>query len=270
MPELDQRAVFALLLTLAAGMSTGIGSVLGLFNRSFNPRVLALALSFSAGVMIQVSFVEIFPKARAALAESLGVQLGYAVTVAAFFGGIAAMALLDQLLPSHAMVLPPSQAEAGEVNEHDANLLLRMGMFSALAIGIHNFPEGLATFVAALSNPKLGIGIALAIAIHNIPEGLAISAPIYYATRNRQKAFLLSFASGLAEPVGALVGYLLLRSVLTPVVMGVIFASVAGVMVYICLDELLPAAQRYGTHHQMIAGVMAGMLVMSLSLVLLA
>ena len=266
----DQHVVFALLLTLAAGLSTGIGSVLGLLNRRFSPRILALSLSFSAGVMIQVSFVEIFPKARTALTGALGSQAGYGSTVGAFFTGIAVMAALDQLLPSHAMVLPPDGEERPANNDHgQSRMLMRMGLFSALAIAIHNFPEGLATFVAALDNPRLGLGIALAIAIHNIPEGLAISAPIHYATGSRSKAFWLSFGSGLAEPLGALLGYWLLRPVMSPLVLGLIFASVGGVMVYICLDELLPAAQRYGTHHQMIAGVIAGMLVMSISLVLL-
>lgn len=268
---LNQHVAFALLLTLAAGLSTGIGSLLGLLNRRFSPRVLALSLSVSAGVMMQVSFVEIFPKARAALSLDLGNRAGYAWTVVAFFGGIAVMAAIDQLLPSHA--LAPSLEDGQDQRARSLNesrSLLRMGLFSALAIGIHNFPEGLATFVAALNNPKLGISIALAIAIHNIPEGLAISAPVYYATGSRSQAFWLSFASGLAEPLGALVGYSLLHSIMTPLVQGLIFASVGGVMVYICLDELLPAAQRYGSHHLMIAGVIGGMLVMSLSLVLLA
>lgn len=148
--------------------------------------------------------------------------------------------------------------------------LARMGLFSALAIAIHNFPEGLATFVAALNNPRMGVGIALAIAIHNIPEGLAIAAPIHYATGSRSKAFWLSFISGLSEPVGALLGYLVLGTSMTPVVTGVTFAAVGGVMVYICLDELLPAAQRYGSHHLMIGGVICGMLVMSISLILLS
>lgn len=267
----EQHVQFALLLTLAAGLSTGIGSMLGLLNRSFSPRLLALSLSFSAGVMIQVSFVEILPKARLALASQLGTRVGYGWSLLAFFVGIAVMALLDQLLPSHAMVLPSAGGrEWAPTTPEESRGLLRMGLFSALAIAIHNFPEGLATFLAALSNPRLGIGIAIAIAIHNIPEGLAISAPIHYATGNRSQAFWLSFASGLAEPLGAMLGYTLLRSLMSPVVMGGIFAGVGGVMVYICLDELLPAAQRYGTHHQMIAGVIAGMVVMSLSLVLLS
>lgn len=272
MPGLqDQHVQFALLLSLAAGLSTGIGSLLGLLNRGFNPRLLALSLSFSAGVMIQVSFVEIFPKARSALVAELGSRNGYGLTVVAFFCGIAAMALMDRLLPGQGLVLP--EGETGAAGPHsaaEARTLVRMGLFSALAIAIHNFPEGLATFVAALNNPKLGIGIALAIAIHNIPEGLAIAAPMHYATGSRSQAFWLSFASGLSEPLGALLGFLVLGPVMTPLVTGVIFAAVGGVMVYICLDELLPAAQRFGSHHLMIAGVIGGMLVMSLSLVLLA
>jgi ZIP family zinc transporter len=264
--ELDQRVLFAFLLTLAAGLCTGLGSLLGLMSRRFSPRVLTLSLSFSAGVMIYVSFVEIFPKARQALALGLGPATGYAATVLAFFAGMLLIALIDHSLPSHNLALPEDDPSGAR-----SRTLLRTGLFSALAIGIHNFPEGLATFVGALSSPRLGIGIAIAIAIHNIPEGLAISAPVYFATGSRSKAFWVSFASGLAEPIGALVGYGLLRSVLNDTVMGVLFASVAGLMVYICLDELLPAAQRTGAHHHlMIAGVTAGMVVMSISLVLLA
>ncbi len=264
--ELDSQVIFALLLTLAAGLSTGIGSVLGLVNRRFSPKVLTAALSFSAGVMLYVSFVEIFPKARQALTAALGAPLGYTLTVLAFFAGMAAIALVDQLLPQHQAPLTPVPLPQSSRPD-----LLRTGLFSALAIAIHNFPEGLATFIGALANPRLGMGIALAIAIHNFPEGLAVSAPIYYATGSRRLAFWVSLASGLAEPVGAVIGYLFLRSVLNDLVLGLVFASVAGVMIYICLDELLPTAQRMASHHQlMIGSVLAGMVVMSISLVLLA
>lgn len=257
--------MFAFLLTLGAGLSTGIGSLVGVLSRRFRPSVLTLALSFSAGVMLFVSFVEIFPKARQALTPALGTSLAYLVAVLAFFAGMLVLALIDRLLPSHELTLLPLRDGA------DASALMRTGLFSALAIGIHNFPEGLATFAAALSEPRLGIGIAIAIAIHNIPEGLAISAPVYYATGSRRHAFLISLASGLAEPVGALVGYGLLRPLMSDLVLGLVFASVAGIMIYICLDELLPAAQRTGAHHHlMMGGVTAGMAVMSLSLVLLA
>jgi zinc transporter, ZIP family len=269
--ELDSRVVFAFLLTLAAGLSTGLGSVLGLLNRRFSPRVLTVALSFSAGVMLYVSFVEIFPKARDSLTTALGSPLGYAAAVATFFGGMGAIALVDQLLPRHDSALAPA-LQAGVQPSHTSKPeLLRTGLFSALAIAIHNFPEGLATFIGALSSPRLGIGIAIAIAIHNIPEGLAVSAPIYYATGSKRKAFWISLASGLAEPLGAVIGYVFLRAVLNDLVLGLVFSSVAGVMIYICLDELLPTAQRMASQHQlMIGGVLAGMVVMSISLVLLA
>lgn len=143
-----------------------------------------------------------------------------------------------------------------------------MGLFSALAIGIHNFPEGLATFIGALQDPALGISIAAAIAIHNIPEGIAVSVPIYYATQSRQKAFALSFLSGLAEPVGALLGYFLLIQFFSDAIFGIVFAGVAGIMVYISLDELLPTAEEYGEHHIAIYGLISGMLIMAISLLL--
>ena len=213
------------------------------------------------------------------MTAALGSQLGYGAALLAFFAGIGVIALIDHLLPSHQLepaTLPATATGSGTSSDARTDSapvppeLLRTGLFTALAIAIHNFPEGLATFVGAIANPRLGIGIALAIAIHNIPEGLAISAPIYYATGNRRQAFVLSFLSGLAEPVGALVGYGLLRQVFNDVVFGLVFASVAGIMVYICFDELLPAARRHGAHQLMIAGVMAGMAVMGISLVLLS
>ena len=145
-----------------------------------------------------------------------------------------------------------------------------MGLFTALAIGIHNFPEGLATFIAALNDTGLGIAIAVAIAIHNIPEGIAVSVPIYYATGSKKKAFWYSFSSGLAEPVGAMIGFLILMPFLSPLLFGMIFAGVAGIMVFISIDELLPAAQEFGEHHLSIYGLIAGMMVMAMSLLLFA
>ena len=143
-----------------------------------------------------------------------------------------------------------------------------MGMFTALAIAIHNFPEGLATFAAALSDPALGLSIAVAIAIHNIPEGISVSVPIYYATGSKKKAFYYSFLSGVAEPVGALIGYFILLNFFSEFVFGILFAGVAGIMVFISLDELLPSAQKYGEHHLSIYGLILGMAVMALSLLM--
>ena len=260
---------FALGLTVFAGLSTGIGSLLGLLSKSFNPKVLTLSLGFSAGVMLYVSFVEIFVKARDSLSAVVGDNMGYVWTVVAFFAGVFLIALIDRLLPSYENPHEHNlQEKIQEGSEHDKRRLMRMGIFTALAIGIHNFPEGLATFMGGLTNPALGVSIAVAIAIHNIPEGLAVSAPVYFATGSRKKAFVLSFLSGFAEPIGALIGYFLLRSIFDDTMFGVIFASVAGIMVYISLDELLPAAEEYGEHHLAIGGVIGGMIVMAGSLLL--
>lgn len=255
-------------LTLFAGLSTGIGSAIAFFTKHTNTKFLSVALGFSAGVMIYVSFVEIFQKAKESLIIPLGEMGGTTLTVISFFGGMLVIALIDKFIPS-----AENPHEIHTVEELDNKparnkKLMRMGVFTALAIGIHNFPEGLATFTAALENPSLGIAIAIAIAIHNIPEGIAVSVPIVFATGDRKKAFRLSFLSGLAEPVGAIVGYLVLMPIMSPLTFGILFAGVAGIMVFISLDELLPAAREYGEHHLSIYGLISGMMVMAASLLL--
>ena len=272
----------ALTLTFLAGLTTGIGGLIGLSSRRFSTEFITIALGFSAGAMVYVSLVEILPKARLALQPLLGAQLGYGCTVLAFFAGILLMALVDGLLPTHPAIesiqdLAASPAQAAhkladrrpDQQSPQRSKLLRMGIFSALALFIHNFPEGLATFLGALENPKVGVSIAVAIAIHNIPEGLAISAPVFFATRSRSKAFWASFLSGMAEPLGGLMGFFLFRSFPNPLIFGLVFAAVAGVMVYVSLDELLPAATGYGNHRLAITSLIAGMFVMAASLVLL-
>lgn len=268
--EYDLNTIlFAFGLTLFAGLSTGIGSAIAFFAKQTNTRFLSISLGFSAGVMIYVSFVEIVFKARTELIAELGIRGGHWATVAAFFGGVFFIAIIDKLVPS---VENPHEIKRIEDMEdpssHKNKKLMRMGVFTALAIAIHNFPEGLATFTAALNDPNLGIAIAVAIAIHNIPEGIAVSVPVYYATNDKRKAFKLSFLSGLAEPVGAIVGYLILMPFMSPLVFGLLFAAVAGIMVFISLDELLPSAREYGEHHLSIYGLVGGMVVMAISLLL--
>lgn len=261
--------IFAFSLTLFAGLSTGIGSILSLLTNKTNTKFLSVALGFSAGVMLYVSFVEILAKANAALQSALGDKPGAWATAGGFFFGILIIALIDKLIPSTENPHEVHTVEEMDGNsEHHKTKLMRMGLFTALAIAIHNFPEGLATFTAAISDPSLGIPIAVAIAIHNIPEGIAVAVPIFYATGSRKKAFKLSFLSGLSEPVGALIGYLLLFRFFNDAMFGFIFASVAGIMVYISLDELLPSAREYGEHHLSIYGLIAGMAVMAVSLLL--
>lgn len=263
-----ENVLFAFGLTLLAGLATGIGSVISLVSRTINPKFLAGSLGFSAGVMIYVSFVDIFIKAKDSLTAVYGDKLGNIYTVISFFAGIGLIALIDKFIPSFENPHEIKNTKKKTWSSHNDKRLLRMGMFSALAIAIHNFPEGLATFTGALSDPALGVSITVAIAIHNIPEGITVAIPIYYATKSRKKAFWLSFLSGLAEPVGAILGYFLLQSFFNASTFGIIFASVAGIMVYISLDELLPTAEEYGEHHIAIGGLVAGMAVMAVSLLL--
>ena len=294
----------ALGLTLFAGLATGIGSVIAFTAKRTNYRFLSVATGFSAGVMLYVSFVEIFAKGAVALTASYGGYWGHWVNVASFFGGILLIGLVDNLVPAAenphethseeetaplhnpSAPLPDFAARTGagkgepvlgtHYHGNRNGNLLRMGLFTASAIAIHNFPEGLATFLAALQDPALGMAIAVAIALHNIPEGISVSVPIFYATGNRKKAFTYSLLSGLAEPVGAGIGYLLLRLLMggetggiPPQAMGILFGGVAGIMVYISLDELLPTSRAYGKGHDSILGLLAGMLVMALSLLMM-
>ncbi len=294
----------ALGLTLFAGMATGIGSIIAFTAQRTNYRFLSVATGFSAGVMLYVSFVEIFFKGAAALAETYGEYWANWINVASFFGGMLLIGIIDNLIPAadnphetHAedetkplhdpsAPLPdfdavdataPKDRELGvHDHAHHHHKLMRMGLFTALAIAIHNLPEGLATFLAALHDPSLGVAIAVAIALHNIPEGISVSVPIFYATGNRRKAFLYSFLSGLAEPVGAGIAYLGLRLFMggtdggfPPQVMGILFGGVAGIMVYISVDELLPTSRAYGKGHDSLFGLVGGMLVMALSLLLM-
>ena len=259
--------MLAFLLTLFAGLSTGIGSVIAFFAKKTNKKFLSISLGFSAGVMIYVSLVEIFQKAKVSLIGELGEKAGSWSTVAGFFGGIFLIALIDKLIPEEENPHETKKVLA-DSKENETKKLMRMGVFTALAIAIHNFPEGLATFISAFQDPSVAIPIVVAIAIHNIPEGIAVSVPIYQATGSKKKAFMYSFLSGLAEPVGALIGWLILIPIMNDVIFGVIFASVAGIMIFISVDELLPAAREYGEHHLSIYGLVGGMAIMAVSLLL--
>jgi len=266
--------LIAFSLTLFAGLSTSIGAVLAFFSKDKNYTILSLGMGFSAGVMIYVSFMEILKKAQDSFTQVLS-NATYAelLTLIFFFLGIALSAIIDRLIPEDVNPHEPkSNQELKELKtDHkmlNTNALKRTGLFTALAIGIHNFPEGFATFISALDSLTLGITIALAIAIHNIPEGMAVSLPIYHATGERKKAFWYATLSGLAEPVGAVLGYFLLLPLMGDATLGITFAVVAGIMIYISFDELLPAARVYGNAHTTIAGLVFGMFIMASSLLI--
>lgn len=255
--------LFALSLTVMAGLATGIGSLMAVFAKRTNTKFLAGSLGFSAGVMIYVSMIEIFSKSKTYLISATNDVTGYYLAVASFFAGVLLIGLIDYFVPS-------TEGDIGNLNQTNGQQksLQRMGLITALAIGIHNFPEGLATFTSALQDPHLGIAIAVAIAIHNIPEGIATAVPIYYATGNRKRAFLVSFFSGITEPIGAIIGYLILRPFFNDAVFGALFGIVAGIMVFISIEELLPMAREYEKSKVTIIGFVSGMAVIALSLLL--
>ncbi|GML86501.1 zinc transporter ZupT [Campylobacter jejuni] len=284
-----EQIFIAMLLTLFAGFSTAIGSIIAFFSRKDDLRVLSLGLGFSAGVMIYISFMEILPTALKDFKNHYDSHWTELLGLACFFGGILISLLIDKLIPedvnphepkedlSELKICPlpqkgqnPPKFHPGEkLHQINTKALKRTGIFTALAIAIHNFPEGFATFISSLDNLTLGIAIAIAVAIHNIPEGLAVSLPIYHATGDKKKAFIYSALSGLAEPLGAFVGALILLPFIGDLTLAISFAVIAGIMVFISLDELLPAAKTYDKAHDSLYGLIVGMAIMALSLNLL-
>jgi ZIP family zinc transporter len=272
----------AFALTLFAGLATGIGSLVVFVARSPHIVLLSFGLGFSGGVMVYVSLVELLPGATELISGAVGEKGAGWIGLASFFGGMLISAIIDKLVPEpqnpHEMVslVDVQRAQAGKATPAagaqaavDSSRLARVGFLSAIVIAIHNLPEGMATFASSLADPSLGLSIAIAVAIHNIPEGIAVAVPVYFATRSRRRAFVQSFSSGLAEPVGALLVYLILLPFINDLVIGVMLGAVGGIMVFISFDELLPAAREYGEGHTVITGIVAGMAVMAVSLLLI-
>lgn len=268
MPEINPTSAdvwLALFVTLAAGLATGLGSLMVVFSRRPNPRLLAFGLAFAGGAMVYVSLTEILGKSIASFTLAYGQRGGYTWGTLAFLAGMLLILLIDRLVPN-----PHESLSADDplFRENNRAYIKRVGLLTAVAITAHNFPEGLATFFATLESPSVGMPLAFAIAIHNIPEGIAIAIPVYFATGNKGYAFAASLASGLAEPIGAIIGYALLSNMLSQAVFGGVFGVIAGVMVFLALDELLPAAKRYAQGHETVYGLVGGMATLAISLVL--
>ncbi len=260
-----QNFLIALAVTTAAGLATGFGGLLVFASKSPNARVLAFGLAFAGGAMVYVSLGEILGKSIASFTLHYGERLGFTWGTLSFLAGVLVIVTIDRLVPN-----PHQRLEVDDpyFREHNRDYVKRVGMLTAIAITAHNFPEGLATFFATLENPGVGMPLAFAIAIHNIPEGIAIAVPVYFATSNKAYAFGACLVSGLAEPIGALIGFLLLRPFLNDAVFGAVFGLIAGVMVFLALDELLPAAKRYAKGHETVYGLVTGMGALAISLVL--
>ena len=282
---IDYIRAFAL--TTLAGLSTGIGGLVIFRKKPLNQHIVSASLGLSAGVMLYIAFVEMLGGSYITLSEIYG-NRGNLYTVLSFFGGIFFIMIIDFLVPEaqnphelHSVTdisydphlhEKPAKAKLSVVKREEVrekSNLTRVGLLSAIGIAAHNMPEGIAAFVAALADPALGVSIAIAIAIHNIPEGIAIAVPLYAGTGDKKKSFLTALLSGLAEPFGALIGFLILRPYISETLLAVVFAFAAGIMVYISLDELLPTAEKQGEHHLVIGGVIVGMLIMALTLLVL-
>lgn len=273
--------ISALLLTLIAGAATGIGGALVLFKKKISSDFLAGALGLSAGVMIFISMAEMFPESQEMIAGT-GLTHGEAFVLVAFFVGMGLITLIDFAIPEYenpheapGLSLDSQTAAVGMLEQTgNEKAMHRLGLLSALAIAVHNFPEGIATFIGALNDPEMGAGITFAIAIHNIPEGIAVAIPIYYATKSKGKALLYATLSGMSEVIGALL-CLAVTAIFGIELTGggpafpLVMSAVAGIMIYISLDELLPTAEKYGKHHIAIAGVVGGMAIMGISLLIM-
>lgn len=262
--------LIALGLTIFAGLSTGIGGLIVLLFKKPNPKALSVSLGLSAGVMVYISFVELLSESNKQLVADYGTSTGGWLSLAAFFGGIFLIAIIDKLIPVQENPHEYSGSEGLDYSGLKGDQkLFRVGVFTALIIAIHNFPEGMATFISAIQDPSLGIAVAIAVAIHNVPEGISVAIPVYSATGSRMKALGWSIISGLGEPLGAVIAYLIIMPILSDALFGILYAVIAGIMVYISFDELLPTAREYGEHHLTIYGLIAGMMIMAVSLQLL-
>ena len=258
---IDQNSLFPLILSTLAGLSTVIGAILIFFTKTKNNKFLTFSLGFSAGVMISVSFTDLFPTAEDAISKYHGKTNGVLWSILFLLIGALIAFLIDHFIPDE------SEGHYGEIDQ--ATGLFRVGLVSTIALMLHNFPEGIATFVSGYQNSALGLTVAFAIALHNIPEGIAIAMPIYNSTKSRYKAIKYSFLSGMAEPLGAFLSFLFLKPFINELILGIIFAIVAGIMLYISLAELFPSSRKYGQINLSILSIFLGFAIMPISHLLL-
>ncbi|UCC59189.1 MAG: zinc transporter ZupT [Candidatus Bathyarchaeum sp.] len=252
---MNDTILIAFLFSLLAGMSTGLGSLVAFFIKDFKHRYLSFLMGFSAGVLIQISFME--------LLFSAVTEAGFLNANIAFFLGIATIAAIEFLIPHE------YEEEKLTAKEKKSKRLMKTGLLVSAGIAIHNFPEGIVTLFGTIKDVHLGLVLLIAIALHNIPEGISVSIPIYFATKDRKKAFLWSFLSGISEPIGAVIGFFVLFPFVNAFLLNMALAFVAGIMVFISFDELLPISLSHGEAHLAITSLFLGMITMTAVLFLL-
>lgn len=250
------QEIMPIFLSLLAGLSTLIGAFMVFFSKTKDKKLITFALSFSAGVMITISFTDLLPTASETLNKIYGKLGGGFLSILFLIIGVIIAFLIDNFIPEN---------ESIGVDTDNNSTLFRVGFVSMIALMFHNFPEGIATYISGYQDTTLGITIAMAIALHNIPEGVSIAMPIYYSTGSRKKAFLYTFISGIAEPVGAIMSYLFLKPYINDFILSVVFALVAGIMIYISFAELIPEAKSYNHNLIYIFSIILGICVMPIS-----
>jgi ZIP family zinc transporter len=250
----------ALWITLLAGAATSLGILTTYFSSPGNKKFLSFSLGFSAGVMIFISFFRILDKVKQKMIHHYGEDTGNWYVIIGFFVGVVFIVFFERWIHHY------KEKKIKNFHEGTPTHLKYLGYFTALAISIHNFPEGFATFAAYLEDPQVGVSVALAVAIHNIPIGIAISVPIYYATKQRKRAFWIASATGAVGPLGAILGYLFLMPYMNEISFAFMMAIVAGILVVVAIDELLPTARSYGDHHIAVYGMIVGMFAMALAI----
>lgn len=253
---LDDNSLRALIFSFFAGMSTLLGALILFIVKDKNEKLVSISLGFSGGVMISVSFTHLLPHANELLESFFGEKIGIILGVVFLLLGVVIAACLDRFVP---------HIEDEYKHDYAHQNLFRVGFISTLAIGLHNFPEGVATFMAGYNNISLGISVALAIALHNIPEGISVAMPIYFATGSMGKAFKYTFLSGIVEPIGALLTFLVLRPYINDFSLGAIFALISGIMLYIAIEELIPSSRQYGYVRIAIISTFIGIILMPLT-----
>lgn len=278
---MENNYLIAFILSTIAGLSTVVGGFVTFFIKGNSLKYLSFGLGLSAGVMLFVSLVDLYPEATEMIRAQMGQNLAW-LSILCFGIGMLIAVLIDFFVPDHIQdSMFTKQIGANEQNKdstdctEDENAIIsigkikRAGIITAIVVAIHNLPEGLATFTLAAQDIMLSLGVIFAIAIHNIPEGMAISIPVYQATHSKRKAFLYSFLSGMAEPIGGVLGFLIIKTLFPNLCVGLLFALVAGIMTYISIDTLLPLSKDYDTGHYSISGVVLGLMIMGSALIVL-
>lgn len=240
----------AFLISTIAGMSTLLGGIIIFLNIKENKiqKFISFCLAFSIAIMIGISITDLIPSSFFNILFNFKLSKAIFIILLSFIIGVVTVLFINKLM-----------------DKQDSNSLYKLGILSMFALMLHNFPEGIATFIGSVQDEALGIKLSLAIMFHNIPEGISIAVPIYYATGSKKKALYNTFLSGLAEPLGALLAYIFLKNYITDVMISIVLLFVAGIMITLSIQEMLPKALSYKENKFIYLGLFIGILLLILN-----